>query len=239
MFSNLTVNNARVLLVEDHRVLAESVLDFLQTVGFETDYAADGLTGLHLASHHAFDVIILDVMLPGLNGLDLCAKLRKEKRLSTPILLLTARDQLQDKLEGFQQGADDYLVKPFDLPELVARLVALLRRARGEVAADLLQVADLTLDTGTLELKRNGQPIHLSPSCLRIVKILMRESPRVVTREALEQELWGDLTPDSDTLRSHLYKIRRAIDKPFAVPLLHTIAGQGFKLALLESPSAT
>ena len=231
MITSLTVRNARVLLVEDHRALAETVLDFLQAVGFETDYAADGLSGLHLASRGHYDIIILDVMLPGLNGFELCARLRQEKALATPILLLTARDQLQDKLEGFQSGADDYLVKPFDLPELVARLVALLRRSRGELAADVLQVEDLTFNTGTLEVKRAGQPIHLSPTCLRILKILMRESPNVVTREALEQELWGDLLPDSDTLRSHLYKIRRAVDKPFDQPLLHTLAGQGFKLA--------
>lgn len=231
MVMSLTVRNARVLLVEDHRALAETILDFLQTVGFETDYAADGLTGLHLACHHHYDLIVLDVMLPGLNGFDLCARLRNEKAITTPVLMLTARDQLQDKLEGFQHGADDYLVKPFDLPELVARLVALLRRARGEVAQDILQVADLTFHTGTLEVKRAGQTLHLSPTCLRILKILMRESPRVVTREALEQELWGDLLPDSDTLRSHLYKLRRAVDKPFAQPLLHTLAGQGFKLA--------
>lgn len=231
MLMSLTVRNARLLLVEDHRALAETILDFLQTVGFETDYAADGLTGLHLACHHHYDLIVLDVMLPGLNGFELCARLRNEKAITTPVLMLTARDQLQDKLEGFQHGADDYLVKPFDLPELVARLVALLRRSRGEVAQDILQVADLTFHTGTLEVNRAGQTLHLSPTCLRILKILMRESPRVVTREALEQELWGDLLPDSDTLRSHLYKLRRTVDKPFAQPLLHTLAGQGFKLA--------
>lgn len=231
MSTSLTIKNARVLLVEDHRALAETVLDFLQAVGFETDYAADGLSGLHLASREHYDAIILDVMLPGLNGFELCARLRQEKTLTTPILMLTARDQLQDKLEGFQHGADDYLVKPFDLPELVARLVALLRRSRGELAPDRLQVDDLVFNTGTLEVQRAGQPIHLSPTCLRILKILMRESPNVVTREALEQELWGDLLPDSDTLRSHLYKIRRAVDKPFERPLLHTLAGQGFKLA--------
>lgn len=232
MLTPLMVDNARVLLVEDHRALAETILDFLQTVGFETDYAADGLTGLHLASRHHYDVLVLDVMLPGLNGFELCARLRQQKRLSTPILLLTARDQLQDKLEGFQHGADDYLVKPFDLPELVARLVALLRRSRGEVAPEILQVADLTFHTGSLEVKRAGQTLHLSPTCVRILRILMRESPNVVTREALEQELWGDLLPDSDTLRSHLYKLRRAVDKPFSQPLLHTLAGQGFKLAV-------
>ncbi|MFZ5603841.1 MAG: response regulator transcription factor, partial [Pseudomonadota bacterium] len=157
MLMSLTVRNARLLLVEDHRALAETILDFLQTVGFETDYAADGLTGLHLACHHHYDLIVLDVMLPGLNGFELCARLRNEKAITTPVLMLTARDQLQDKLEGFQHGADDYLVKPFDLPELVARLVALLRRSRGEVAQDILQVADLTFHTGTLEVKRAGQ----------------------------------------------------------------------------------
>lgn len=229
----LTIENATVLLVEDHRDLAETTLDFLETMGVATDYASDGLSGLHLAATQNFDLIILDVMLPGMNGFDICDRLRSEKGVDTPILMLTARDQLDDKLQGFQAGADDYLVKPFDLPELMARSVALIRRQRGELTSSLQQVGDLVLNPKSFEVKRAGQVINLSPTGFRILKILMRESPNVVKREELEKELWGDMLPDSDALRSHLYKLRQAIDKPFEEPLLHTLAGQGFKLTAL------
>lgn len=231
MKSPMRVKNACVLLVEDHRELAATTLDFLEAEGFAADYAGDGLSALQLAAQNCYDAIILDVMLPGVDGFEVCQRLRREAGRDTPVLMLTARDQLEDKLQGFQVGADDYLVKPFDLPELVARLVALIRRQRGDLAANRLQVADLELDAGTLEVCRGGQPIQLSPTGFRILKILMRESPRLVTREALEQELWGDAPPDSDTLRSHLYKLRQAIDKPFRQPLLHTVPRQGFRLA--------
>jgi DNA-binding response OmpR family regulator len=149
--------------------------------------------------------------------------------------MLTARDQMSDKLQGFEKGADDYLIKPFDMEELIARINALLRRSRGEVSASEYRVADLLFDTGSLEVKRAGQRIEVSPTGLRILRILMRESPNVVTRETLEQELWGDLLPDSDTLRSHVYNLRREIDRPFTEKLLHTLPGIGFKLAALKS----
>lgn len=233
MPDNLTVSNVTVLLVEDHKQLAETVMDFLSSVGFTMDYAADGLSGLHLASTNNYDAIILDIMLPGMDGLALCESLRQDKANATPIIMLTARDQLDDKLDGFQRGADDYLVKPFDLPELAARLVALIRRQRGELSPGQLQVGDLVLDPATLSVTRQNKLIQLSPTCFRILKVLMRESPKLVTREMLEQELWGDMMPDSDSLRSHLYKLRQAIDKPFDQALLHTVPGQGFKLAAL------
>jgi len=228
------IKNACILLVEDHQQLAETTLDFLEGAGFETDYAADGLSALQLAAGNRYDAIVLDVMLPGVDGFTVCQRLRREQGSDVPILMLTARDQLEDKLEGFQMGADDYLVKPFDMPELAARLMAMVRRQRGELAANRLQVADLVLDAGTFEVMRANQVISLSPTCFRILKILMRESPRLVTRESLEQELWGDTPPDSDTLRSHLYKLRQAIDKPFDTALLQTIPGQGFKLAVMR-----
>lgn len=231
MQQNLVVENATVLLVEDHHPLAETVLDFLSSVGFEMDYASDGLSGLHLAKTQSYDAIILDIMLPGLDGLELCQRLRREFNLDTPIIMLTARDQLEDKLDGFQKGADDYLVKPFDLPELAARLVAVIRRQRGELVPGQLSVGELLLDPATFSVAREGKSIQLSPTCFRILKVLMRESPKLVTREAIEKELWGDALPDSDTLRSHLYKLRQAIDKPFTDPMLQTIPGQGFKLA--------
>jgi DNA-binding response OmpR family regulator len=220
-----------VLLIEDHRDIAGAIVDFLEDRGFTVDYAADGITGLHLAVTNPYDVIVLDIMLPGLDGLSVCRKLREEARNDTPLLMLTARDTLDDKITGLSAGADDYLVKPFEVRELEARLRTLLRRHRGAVAREVHTVDDLTLDTATLQVTRGGQSLALTPIGLKLLTALMRASPRVVSRQQLEREVWGDLLPDSDTLRSHLYTLRKAIDKPFARPLLHTLPGAGYRLA--------
>lgn len=223
-------SHSSVLLIEDNRDIAEMVTSYLEDRGYQLDYAADGVTGLHLAIVNQYDVILLDLMLPGLDGLSVCRKLREEARIDTPLLMLTARDTQRDKISGLDAGADDYLVKPFDIGELEARLRALVRRRGGTVAIDRLQVADLTLDTGTLEVERHGQRLTLAPIALKMLTTLMRASPRVVSRSELERAVWGDLPPDSDTLRSHLYTLRKTIDKPFDKPLLHTIHGAGYRL---------
>ncbi len=228
-----------ILLVEDNRQIAEMVGEFLERRGYSVDYAADGVSGLHLAVSNSYDVIVLDLMLPGLDGLEVCRKLRKEAKKSTPVLMLTARDTLEDKLVGLEAGADDYLVKPFEVRELEARVRALIRRDRRQVSTEVLHVGDMTLDTATLRLTRDGQELIVSPIGLKLLAILMRESPRVVSRRDIEREIWGDTLPDSDTLRSHLYNLRRVIDKPFARPLLHTIHSAGYRLADLESEVAS
>lgn len=217
-----------VLLVEDHAELAETVGAYLESSGYIVDYAADGLSAMHLAVTQPFDAIILDIMLPGLDGLEVCQRLRSDAQLSTPIIMLTARDQLDDKLKGFDVGADDYLVKPFAMPELEARIEALIRRGKGVAAT--MSVADLTMDTETTEVRRGGQPLKLSRTSYEILRILMRESPKIVTRERLERELWGDDLPDSDTLRSHLYNLRRSVDRPFGEALIETRPGQGYRI---------
>jgi len=224
-------SQASVLLIEDNRDIAEMVGSYLEVRGYELDYAADGVTGLHLAVVNDYDAIVLDLMLPGMDGLSVCRKLREEARRDTPLLMLTARDTQQDKISGLDAGADDYLVKPFDIRELEARLRALVRRRRGSIASETLRVADLSLDTGTLEVQRGGQRLTLTPIALRMLTVLMRASPRVVSRTDLEREVWGDLLPDSDTLRSHLYTLRKTIDKPFDRPLLHTVHGAGYRMA--------
>lgn len=220
-----------LLLVEDNRDIAEMLCDHLEHEGHEVDYAADGVTGLHLAVTGDFDAIVLDLMLPGMDGLEVCRKYRQEAAGDTPILMLTARDTLEDKVAGLDAGADDYLVKPFELPELDARLRALLRRAGGDVAASVLKVGDLEFDTGSLRVRRAGQPITLTPIGMKLLMALMKASPRVLDRRALEREAWGDIVPDSDALRSHLYNLRKAIDKPFGHPLLQNITGMGYRLA--------
>ena len=224
--------NAAILLVEDHRDIAEMVFDYLETRGFFVDYAADGRTGLRLGLANRYDAVVLDVMLPGIDGLELCRRLREEARLAAPVLMLTARDTLADKLAGFDSGADDYLVKPFDLAELEARLRALLRRARGGVQGETLQVADLSFDTHTLKVARAGRELVLTPIGLKILKVLMQQSPAVVDRRVIERAIWGDLPPDSDALRSHMYNLRKVVDKPFERPLIHTLHSAGFRLAL-------
>ena len=223
-----------VLLVEDNQDIAEMVYAFLERRGYELDYAADGVTGLHLAVTNTYDVIILDLMLPGMDGIDLCRKLRDDAQRDTPVLMLTARDTLDDKLAGLDAGADDYLVKPFEIQELEARIRAMIRRQRGQMAPEALHVGDLTLDTGTLTVTRRGESLNLTPICLRILTVLMRASPRVVSRGDIEREVWGDVLPDSDTLRSHLYNLRKTIDKPYPKPLLHTVQSAGYRLCELD-----
>lgn len=225
--------NATILLVEDHNDLAATIGAYLEDSGFAMDYAADGSIALNLMEDNFYDIIILDLMMPKVNGIKVCARLR-ERGDSTPILMLTARDQLEDKLEGFEVGADDYMVKPFEMEELAARINALLRRARGEVSEGAIRIGDLLFDPRTMRVERDGQRLNLSPTSIRILKILMRESPRLVSREQIENELWGDTLPDSDTLRSHMYNLRKSIDRPFETKLLHTVQGMGFKLAMPE-----
>ena len=186
--------------------------------------------GFNLANQNDYDVILLDLMLPEMDGLDVCRKLREESKVYTPILMLTARDTLEDKVTGLDVGADDYLVKPFEILELEARIKALMRRKGQTTQKEILQVADLELDTGTLEVKRDNQMIYLSPIGLKILTILMKESPKVVSRNQLEHEIWGDILPDSDTLRSHMYNLRKQVDKPFETTLLQTIQSRGYRI---------
>lgn len=228
-------NQGMVLLIEDNHEIAEMVGDYLERRGYTLDYAGDGLTGLHLAVTNTYSAIILDLMLPGMDGMTLCRKLRDEAKQAVPVLMLTARDTLEDKIVGLDAGADDYLVKPFEIRELEARVRALIRRDRRQVSTEVLRVGDLSLDTATLEIFRGDRELTVSPIALKLLTILMRESPRVVSRRDIEREVWGDVLPDSDTLRSHLYNLRKVIDKPFDRPLLHTIHSAGYRMADLES----
>ena len=217
-----------ILLVEDHRDLAETVGLFLESQGYTVDYAADGISAIQFATEEDFDVIVLDINLPGADGLEVCRHLRKEARKSTPIIMLTARDQLIDKIQGFEVGADDYLVKPFELPELAVRIEALIRRDKGDVSETIFTVGDLQLDTEREIAIRAGKRLSLSPRSFEILRVLMRKSPAVVSRRELEKEIWGDEVPDSDALRSHVYNLRRIVDKPFDRPLIATLPGRGF-----------
>ncbi|HNE25643.1 MAG TPA: response regulator transcription factor, partial [Pseudomonadales bacterium] len=178
----------RILLVEDNKDILANLMDYLELKGYTVDCARDGLTGMHLAATESYDLAVLDVMMPGIDGFTLCQRLR-EARNNLPVIMLTARDTLTDRLEGFSSGADDYLVKPFELSELVARIEAVLRRTRG--ASRLLTVADLSYDLDSLAVKRADKSIKLNPISLKLLEILMQRSPSVVRREQLEEAVWG------------------------------------------------
>lgn len=219
-----------LLLIEDNPDLVDNLYDFFDSRGHTVDIAYNGPSGLKFAQQKHFDAIILDLMLPGMDGLEVCAQFRAGGG-DTPLLMLTARDTLDDKLDGFAQGADDYLVKPFALPELEARLSALVRRHRKETAPQVLRVHDLSFDTARLHIERAGRRIELAPIPLRIFTVLMRRSPGVVSRKELEHELWGDNPPDSDSLRAHIHALRSAIDRDSEIALVHTVRGIGYQLA--------
>jgi len=221
----------RLLIVEDNSDLASLVGEHFESLGHVTDFAGNGLTGLHLASTQDYDAIVLDVMLPGMDGISLCRKLRQEAGKHTPILILSARDGLDDKLTGFAAGGDDYLAKPFSVLELEARLKALTRRPNALDDQQSLAVGDLEFDLKCLRIARSGKDISLTPVARKMLALLMRESPRVVKRAEIEREVWGDHPPDGDALRVHICAVRSGIDKDFPQKLLHTVHGVGYRLA--------
>lgn len=220
----------RILVIEDNHDLAANIGEFLEERGCVVDYAADGVTGLHLATVGSHDAVVLDLNLAGMDGLTLCRRLRRDGQSDVPVLMLTARDTDRDVVAGFDAGADDYLCKPFSLQVLEARLRALQRRARG--AGDRLSVADLTLDLSTLQARRGSRRLSITPIGLRMLEALMRASPAVVRRAQLEAAVWGDDPPDSDAaLRVHIRALRSEIDRDGELPLLHTVHSIGYRLA--------
>ncbi|MFP3873823.1 MAG: response regulator transcription factor [Thiohalophilus sp.] len=220
----------RVLVIEDNPDLAANLCDYLEARAHQVDVAGDGLTGLHLAVTQPYDVIILDLMLPGMDGMTLCKKLRGEARNTTPILMLTARVSLEDKIAGFECGADDYVVKPFAMREVEMRLQALARRAKPGPDRAVLRVGELSFDPRTLAVQRGGQSIELPPIPLRILELLMQRSPEVVSRADIERDIWGDTPPDSDALRAHMHILRAAVDRPFDKAMIRTLRGFGYQL---------
>ncbi len=216
-------------MIEDNRALGQSLLTLLTARGYRAELAADGRAGLQMALAEPPDVLVLDLSLPGLDGLRVCERLRAECDRHVPILMLTARDTLAEKLRGFEAGADDYLVKPFDNDELIARCLALSHRRRAG-SEHVLRIGSLTIDRRSGLIQREGQTLELRQTSLRILLVLAEAWPRAVTRSELVRRLWGDDPPESDPLRTHLYMLRQVLDRPFAVPMLVTIHDVGFRL---------
>jgi len=227
----------RVLIIEDNPDIAANLGDYLEDHGHTVDFAGDGVTGLHLAVVNNFDCIVLDLALPGMDGLEVCRKLRTEADKDTPILMLTARDRLEDKLAGFDTGADDYLVKPFELQEVEARLKVLAGRGRRRSRREL-SVGSLVYNLDTLSVRRGDQEIYLNPIGLKLLQCLMEASPNVVSRAELEMEVWGEEMPDSDSLRVHIHSLRSAIDRPFGSNMIQTRHGIGYRLVDPDAVSA-
>lgn len=220
----------RVLVIEDQYDIAANIWDFLERRDYRVDHAADGVAGLARAQADEFDLIVLDLGLPRLDGLALCRQLRSSGH-ATPILMLTARDTLDDKLRGFAEGADDYLVKPFAMKELEARLRALHRRHRGSPAPSL-QVGDLQYDPAAMLALRQGRRIALTKAQAGMLQLLMQQSPNVVSHAALGAVIWNDPDGgDSAALHTHVYELRKLVDRPFGQALIHGVRGLGYRLA--------
>ncbi len=222
----------KVLIVDDEQLARQRIHHLLNSIG---DYdvvgeAATGEQALVKTQNSNPDIVLMDIRMPGMDGIALLEKVRNEAKRVVPVLILTARDTLQDKVAGLDAGADDYLVKPFEIKELEARVRAMIRRQRGLVSPEKLHVADLVFDSGTMEVSRANTSIKLTPIGIKILKILMHASPRVVSRREIERQVWGDILPDSDTLRSHIYNLRKSIDKPFEKQLMETMQNTGFRL---------
>jgi two-component system OmpR family response regulator len=221
----------RVLLVEDDERMAGLVRQGLAQEGWTVDHAADGQQGLALALAVAYDVLVVDVMLPGLDGFGLITALRGAGR-PTPVLVLSARDAVEDRVHGLQVGADDYLVKPFAMVELVARLHALARRAAPPAPeAAVLQVADLRFDVARRQVTRAGQPIILQPLELALLEYLMRHAGRVVSRTMIMEQVWHyNFDPQTNVVEARICRLRDKIDRAFGQPLIHTLRGVGYVL---------
>lgn len=233
---------AALLLVEDNEDILANLYAFLEPLGYSLDCARNGKAGLSMALEQHFDCIVLDIMLPGLDGISLCRQLREKHCCQTPVIMLTARDAVPDRVQGLEAGADDYLVKPFALKELEARIRALLRRGRMAAAnassGAVWTYADLTFNTAEHWAERQGRRLRLSPTGFRILDELVRVAPGLVRREELEQTLWGDDPPEGSALRTHIHELRRELDKPFALPLLHTVPHVGYRLSTDQEDEA-
>jgi len=223
------LNKLSVLLIEDQLDIANNIIEYFELRGITVDYANNGELGLELCLKYHFDVIILDIMMPGLNGLDTCLAIREQSNRYIPIIMLTARDAISDKVTGFEVGADDYLTKPFALAELEVRCMALSRRHQLN-QQKIANVGELEIDFGKNEIWRNKIKLNVNATHFKILSVLIRAHPKVVSRSELCFKIWGDDLTESDSLRSHIYQLRQIVDKPFSYPMLKTVHAVGFCL---------
>jgi two-component system copper resistance phosphate regulon response regulator CusR len=221
----------RILVVEDERKVAAALQSGLEAERYSVNLAATGEEGFYLANTERFDLILMDVMLPGRDGFEILTSLR-QRGVKTPALLLTARDAVDDRVQGLDSGADDYLVKPFAFPELLARIRALLRRGIPDLPARL-KVSDLEIDVARRSVERSGTKVDLTPREFDLLEYLARNQGRVVSREMLARDIWNETarhTPLDNVIDVHMTRLRRKIDEPFEKKLVQTVRGVGFML---------
>ncbi|HUH60245.1 MAG TPA: response regulator transcription factor [Candidimonas sp.] len=221
----------RMLVVEDHAGLATNLLEFFDGRRYSLDFASDGLTALHLIATNEYDVIVLDIMLPGLSGFEVCRRIRNDIHCSTPVIIMTSKDQMRDKEEGFAVGADDYLVKPFNLRELQLRVDALYRRRAGFTGAPAIHLPGMSFDPGTFVVSTdNGNQLELSGTAARIFEELIKAYPSFLSYSEIQDRVWGEREVDMNTLRTHVYSLRKLLQDTFHYPMIKTMHGRGYRL---------
>lgn len=223
------LHDTQILVVEDNEELQGILADFLEMKGAEVDFANNGELGVKLALKQEFDAILLDVMMPKKDGMQVAKELR-EQGCTTPILMLTALNGQADLLSGFESGIDDFVSKPFQFPELEVRLSSLIKRYRGNVAQTVLRYGELSIDEKNHQVMRAGHSLIVTPAMYQILLVLVKAQGEIVSRDSLIHQLWRDDVPDKDVLRSHIYLLRNVLDKPFEHPMLVTVPKFGFKL---------
>ncbi|WP_305423902.1 response regulator transcription factor [Photobacterium leiognathi] len=219
----------KILIVDDNYQIVETISDYLELENNIVDCAYHGEGALKLIEDNHYDVIIMDIMMPKIDGISAVEKIRADLLCGTPILFLSAKDTLDDKIAAFKVGGDDYLLKPFAMEELCLRIQALANRGQRKDIG-ILSFADIQINNQTDEVRRDDQVIKLSRIQLKILKLLIRQAPNIVTRQQIMETIWGDESPCSDALRSHIYGLRNAIDKGFSESRLETIHGQGYRI---------
>jgi len=220
----------RVLLVEDDKKIASFIVKGLKQEGFAVDHVTNGEDGLHLALHEPYDVAIIDIMLPKLDGLSLIEEMRRSK-VSTPVLILSAKRSVDDRVKGLQKGSDDYLTKPFAFSELLARIRALIRRGATTTELTRLRVGDLSMDLLSREVTRQGKRIDLKPLDFALLEYLMRNAGRVITKTMIMEHVWGyNFDPGSNVVETRVCKLREKIEREFDEKLVHTVKGVGYVL---------
>lgn len=228
----------RILIIEDNPGIAANLYDFLASRGHEVESIGDGQTGLGAAAMGGFDALIVDVRLPRLSGFDLCRRLRREFKCDTPVLMLTAMDSLEDKLEGFEAGADDYLIKPFAMREVEARLGALVSRSRGRVIKKALRIGSLSYDPDSVTVSVNGKTLPMAPKCIRLLAAMLENPRHTFSRTELERAGWGQDECRAETLRAHMSILRRALSEVGHEETIQTLHGIGYRINpnLLDAP---
>ena len=221
----------KILLIEDNVELAEQLGDFLCGLGWDMDFSHRGMQGIKLALDNEYDLIILDLCLPDIDGVDVCQEIKNSNRVNVPILMLTARDSFADKVKGFDFGADEYLTKPYDLRELALRCKVLTRRQQ-LYQSNKINLGELMLDLNENKVYRFEQEVPLNKTAFNILLMLVKAYPNPVSKSRIYHEIWGDTPPETNSLKSHIYNLRSSIDKPFDSQLIRTIVNVGYKLTI-------